>query len=71
MSDVIFIAGYYRSGTSALSGALAGLGVNILNDAEANEHNPNGSISFVIPGPSPPANTAKTDFRAPMCCCCG
>jgi hypothetical protein len=42
MSDVIFIAGYYRSGTSALSGALAGLGVNILNDAEANEHNPNG-----------------------------
>jgi hypothetical protein len=42
MSDAIFIAGYYRSGTSALSGALSSLGVTILNDAEANEHNPNG-----------------------------
>ncbi|OYV40260.1 MAG: hypothetical protein B7Z80_05000 [Rhodospirillales bacterium 20-64-7] len=42
MSDVIFIAGYYRSGTSALSGALAKLGVTLHNDAEANEHNPLG-----------------------------
>jgi hypothetical protein len=42
LSDVIFIAGYYRSGTSALSGALAKLGVTLHNDAEANEHNPLG-----------------------------
>ncbi len=42
MSDVIFIAGYYRSGTSALSGALARLGVTLHNDADANEHNPLG-----------------------------
>jgi GT2 family glycosyltransferase len=42
MSNAIFIAGYYRSGTSALSGALAALGVSMLNDADANEHNPKG-----------------------------
>jgi hypothetical protein len=42
LSDVIFIAGYYRSGTSALSGALARLGVTLHNDADANEHNPLG-----------------------------
>jgi hypothetical protein len=42
VSDVIFIVGYYRSGTSALSGALARLGVALHNDAEPNEHNPLG-----------------------------
>jgi hypothetical protein len=42
LSDVIFIAGYYRSGTSALSGALARLGVTLHNDADPNEHNPLG-----------------------------
>lgn len=42
MSDVIFIVGYYRSGTSALSGALARLGVTLLNEAAPNEHNPLG-----------------------------
>ena len=42
MSDVILIAGYYRSGTSALAGALQRLGVVLHNDAEANEHNPLG-----------------------------
>lgn len=42
MSDVIFIAGYYRSGTSALAGALQRLGVSLHNDAEPNEHNPLG-----------------------------
>jgi hypothetical protein len=42
MSDAIFIAGYYRSGTSALAGALARLGVTLHNDAEPNEHNPLG-----------------------------
>ncbi|MDE8345196.1 MAG: hypothetical protein POH28_03310 [Acidocella sp.] len=42
MSDVIFVVGYYRSGTSALSGALARLGVTLLNEAAANEHNPLG-----------------------------
>ena len=42
MSDAILIAGYYRSGTSALSGMLQRLGVNLHNDAEANEHNPLG-----------------------------
>ncbi len=30
MSDAIFIVGYYRSGTSALSGALQRLGREIL-----------------------------------------
>jgi hypothetical protein len=38
----ILIAGYYRTGTSALSGALAEAGVTILNNTEANEHNPRG-----------------------------
>ncbi len=47
MSDAIFIAGYYRSGTSALSGTLQKLGVTIHNDADANEHNPRGF--FEIP----------------------
>ncbi len=42
MSDAIFIVGYYRSGTSALSGALQRLGVALHNDADANEHNPLG-----------------------------
>lgn len=42
MSDAIFIAGYYRSGTSALAGALSRLGVTLHNDAEPNEHNPLG-----------------------------
>ncbi len=42
MSDAILIAGYYRSGTSALSGALHRLGVALHNDAEPNEHNPLG-----------------------------
>ncbi len=47
MPDAIFIAGYYRSGTSALAGALRQLGVTLHNDAEANEHNPLGF--FEIP----------------------
>jgi hypothetical protein len=47
MPDAIFIAGYYRSGTSALAGALQLLGVTVHNDAEANEHNPLGF--FEIP----------------------
>ena len=42
MSDAIFIVGYYRSGTSALSGTLQRLGVVLHNDADANEHNPLG-----------------------------
>ncbi len=42
MSDAIFIVGYYRSGTSALSGALSRLGVKFYNDAAPNEHNPLG-----------------------------
>jgi hypothetical protein len=42
MSDAIFVVGYYRSGTSALSGALSALGVKIYNDADPNEHNPLG-----------------------------
>ncbi len=42
MSDAIFIVGYYRSGTSALSGTLQRLGVALHNDADANEHNPRG-----------------------------
>jgi hypothetical protein len=45
--DAIFIAGYYRSGTSALAGALQQLGVTLHNDAKANEHNPLGF--FEIP----------------------
>ncbi|HUW80143.1 MAG TPA: hypothetical protein VMV54_04505, partial [Acidocella sp.] len=42
MSDAIFIVGYYRSGTSALSGALQRLGVKLFNEADPNEHNPLG-----------------------------
>lgn len=42
MSDAIFIAGYYRSGTSALSGALQRAGVKFYNEADPNEHNPLG-----------------------------
>ena len=42
MTDAIFIAGYYRSGTSALSGALQRAGVKFYNDADPNEHNPLG-----------------------------
>jgi hypothetical protein len=42
LSDAILIAGYYRSGTSALSGALHRLGVTFHNDADPNEHNPLG-----------------------------
>jgi len=42
MSDAIFIVGYYRSGTSALSGAMANAGVKFYNDADPNEHNPLG-----------------------------
>jgi hypothetical protein len=42
MADAIFIVGYYRSGTSALAGALSRLGVKFYNDADANEHNPLG-----------------------------
>jgi hypothetical protein len=42
LSDAIFIVGYYRSGTSALSGTLQRLGVVLHNDADANEHNPLG-----------------------------
>ena len=42
MSKVIFIAGYYRSGTSGLAGALTKLGLDIRSEAAANEHNPLG-----------------------------
>jgi hypothetical protein len=42
VSDAIFVVGYYRSGTSALSGTLQRLGVVLHNDADANEHNPLG-----------------------------
>jgi hypothetical protein len=42
VSDAIFIVGYYRSGTSALSGALQRLGVKFFNEADPNEHNPLG-----------------------------
>jgi hypothetical protein len=42
LPDAIFIVGYYRSGTSALSGTLQRLGVVLHNDADANEHNPLG-----------------------------
>jgi hypothetical protein len=42
MSDAIFIVGYYRSGTSALSGALMRAGVKFYNEADPNEHNPLG-----------------------------
>jgi len=42
MTDALFIVGYYRSGTSALSGALQRLGVKFYNEADPNEHNPLG-----------------------------
>lgn len=42
MSKPILIASYYRSGTSALSGALSLSGVDMMNSAERNEHNPRG-----------------------------
>ena len=42
MSDALFIVGYYRSGTSALSGALQRVGVKLFNEADPNEHNPMG-----------------------------
>jgi hypothetical protein len=42
MAQAIFVVGYYRSGTSALSGALQRLGVKMFNEADPNEHNPLG-----------------------------
>lgn len=42
MANAIFIVGYYRSGTSALSGALQRTGVKFYNEADPNEHNPLG-----------------------------
>lgn len=42
MTNALFIVGYYRSGTSALSGALQRAGVKVYNEADANEHNPLG-----------------------------
>lgn len=42
MSTALFIVGYYRSGTSALSGALQRAGVKFYNEADPNEHNPLG-----------------------------
>jgi len=42
VADALLIPSYYRSGTSALSGALQRLGVVLHNDAAANEHNPRG-----------------------------
>lgn len=38
----VLVVGYYRSGTSALSGALTEAGVYFKSDADANEHNPKG-----------------------------
>lgn len=40
--QAILVVGYYRSGTSALCGSLADLGVRISSDAESNEANPKG-----------------------------
>jgi hypothetical protein len=40
--QAILVVGYYRSGTSALSGALVEAGVIMPTDTEANEHNPKG-----------------------------
>lgn len=40
--QAIIVAGYYRSGTSALSGSLAEIGVHIKGDTENNESNPKG-----------------------------
>jgi hypothetical protein len=42
MSDAIFVVGYYRSGTSALSGALQRAGVKFYNDGDPSEDNPLG-----------------------------
>lgn len=42
MSKAVLITGYYRSGTSALSGTLSLAGVDIANTNEQNEHNPRG-----------------------------
>lgn len=42
MRNAVLITGYYRSGTSALSGALSLAGVDIVNTDEQNEHNPRG-----------------------------
>lgn len=42
MATTILIASYYRSGTSALSGALNLAGVDIVTTEEQNEHNPRG-----------------------------
>lgn len=38
----VLVVGYYRSGTSALSGALVEAGMKMPSDTEANEHNPKG-----------------------------
>jgi len=38
----VLVVGYYRSGTSALSGALVDVGIRMPHDTEANEHNPKG-----------------------------
>ena len=40
--QAILVVGYYRSGTSALCGALVEAGVIMPTDTEANEHNPKG-----------------------------
>lgn len=40
--QAILVVGYYRSGTSALSGALVEAGVVMPTDTEVNEHNPKG-----------------------------
>lgn len=42
MADALFVVGYYRSGTSALSGVLQRTGVKFYNEAAPNEHNPLG-----------------------------
>lgn len=47
MADALFVVGYYRSGTSALSGVLQRTGVKFYNEAAPNEHNPLGF--FEIP----------------------
>jgi hypothetical protein len=40
--QAILVAGYYRSGTSALTGSLNEMGFFSVGDAESNEHNPKG-----------------------------
>lgn len=42
MSDIVFLTGYYRSGTSALAGALNYLGVTFENDVPVDKFNPVG-----------------------------